>query len=187
VNVKLVNDQRRLKRLTAKPTFKAFKIYHNDLAAVNLKLAKIVLNRPTYVGFSILDISKLLMYDFHYNHIRSEYGPKAKLLFTDTDSLCYEVSTDNIYADMAKHINFYDTSEYPVYHPLYNTQNKKVLGKMKDECAGKVIQEFVGLRSKMYSIKFGKVEKKTAKGIKKSVIKQQLKHAMYRDCLFERK
>ena len=134
VNVELVNTEKRVKKLTAKPTFQAFKIFHEDLAAMHMKKVKIVLNRPTYVGFCILDISKLLMYDFHYNHMKVNYGEGVKLLFTDTDSLCYEIHTNDIYSDMATHIEFYDTSDYPSNHPLYSNVNKKVLGKMKDEC-----------------------------------------------------
>ena len=146
-----------------------------DLAAVNLKKTKLYLNRPIYVGLSILDLSKVLMYQFHYEHMKPKYGYNAKLLFTDTDSLCYEIKTDDIYQDMLQDINLFDTSEYGQSHPLYNLANKKVLGKMKDETHGIPIQEFVGLRPKMYSILYTEndklVEKKTAKGIKKSVTK----------------
>jgi hypothetical protein len=148
VNIELVNTQKRLRKLAAKPNFQAFKIFHEDLAAVHMKKVKIVLNRPTYVGFCILDMSKLLMYDFHYNHMKAAYGQGAKLLFTDTDSLCYEVQTHDIYADMGKNIDLYDTSDYPTHHPLYSTVNKKILGKMKDECGGTVVEEFVGLRTR---------------------------------------
>jgi len=104
--------------LTAKPNFQSFKIFHEDFAAVHMKKVKIVLNRPTYVGLSILDISKLLMYDFHYNHMKANFGQNIKLLFTDTDSLCCEVQTEDVYADMASHTDLYDTSDYPSNHPL---------------------------------------------------------------------
>ena len=124
------------------------------------------------------------MYDFHYNHVKATYNHEAKLLFTDTDSLCYEIKTNNIYADIASHIDFYDTSDYPPTHPLHSTVNKKVLGKMKDECAGAVVEEFVGLRSKMYSLMFDGRVKKTAKGITKAA-QTKLKHAMYKDCLLQ--
>ena len=173
VNVKLVNDK--LSKLIASPSFNYFCILSEDLAAVNLKKTKLYLNRPIYVGLSILDLSKVLMYQFHYEHMKPKYGCNAKLLFTDTDSLCYEIKTDDIYQDMLQDINLFDTSEYGQSHPLYNLANKKVLGKMKDETHGIPIQEFVGLRPKMYSILYTEnnklVEKKTAKGIKKSVTK----------------
>ena len=92
------------------------------------------------------------MYDFHYNYMKTKYGPNAQLLFTDTDSLCYSIYTEDVYQDMMKHKHLFDTSEYDPDHPLYSTENKKVLGKMKDETHGIPIQEFVGLKSKMYSM-----------------------------------
>ena len=152
VNIELVNTQKRLRKLTAKPNFQSFKIFHEDLAAVHMKKVNIVLNRPTYVGLSILDISKLLMYDFHYNYMKAKYGQNAKLLFNDTDSLCYEIQTEDVYADMASQIDLYDMSDYPSNHPLYSSKNKKALGKMKNKCAGTAVEQFIGLRSKMYSM-----------------------------------
>ena len=150
VNVKLINDKVKLSKLTASPSFDSFRIFSEVLAAVNMKKTKLYLNRPIYVGFTILDLSKVLMYQFHYDYIKHKYGPTAKLLFTDTDSLCYEVKTEDIYQDMLQDANLFDTSEYDRDHPLYSTANKKVLGKMKDETHGIPIQEFVGLRPKMY-------------------------------------
>ena len=189
VNVKLVNDKTKLSKLTASPSFDYFRIFSEDLAAVNLKKTKLYLNRPIYVGFSILDLSEVLMYQFHYEHMKPKYGCNAKLLFTYTDSLCYEVKTDDIYQDMLQDINLPDTSEYGQSHPLYSFANKKVLGKMKDdETHGIAIQEFVGLTPKMYSILYTEndklAEKKTAKGIKKSVTKRKIRHASYKECLF---
>ncbi|CAB4016675.1 Hypothetical predicted protein [Paramuricea clavata] len=102
--------------------------------------------------------------------MKKKYGVNAKLLFTDTDSLCYEVKTRDIYQDMLEDAGLFDTSEYTQGHPLHSIRNKKVLGKMKDETHGFPIQEFIGLRPKMYSILYTEnnkqVEKKTAKGIK---------------------
>ena len=123
------------------------------------------------------------MYSFHYEYIVPKYGDNAKLLFTDTDSLTYEVKTEDIYKDMLKDMDMFDTSEYPTDHLLYSNQNKKALGKMKDESFGEPHVEFVGLRPKMYSFKGGK---KTAKGIKKSVVKNELSHDDYRRCLLNR-
>ncbi|XP_071085832.1 uncharacterized protein [Haliotis cracherodii] len=190
VDVKLVQGPKRAQKLIAKPSFQAFRIFNENLVAVHLKKQKLYLNRPIYAGFSILDISKILMYDFHYNFIKLKYGARAQLLFTDTDSLCYSIQTDDVYADMLEDRDLFDTSEYHNDHPLYSTKNKKVLGKMKDETHGLPIQEFVGLKSKMYSLVYEKeeslVEKKTAKGVKKCVIKHHTKHAHYKQCLFER-
>ena len=190
MDVQLVNNQSKARKLTSKPTFHAFKIFNEDLVAVHMSKQKLYLNRPIYVGFSILDLSKTLMYDFHYNYIKQKYGVKAQLLFTDTDSLCYNIFTDDIYDDMLQDISLFDTSEYHSKHLLYSVQNKKVLGKMKDETNGIPVQEFVGLKSKMYSLTYGEEgeikEKKTAKGIKKNVIKQYTRHEHYKQCLFNK-
>ena len=184
IDVKLVNSEKKVRKLTCKPTFHAFKMFNEDLAAIHLRKAKLKLNRPIYVGFSILDLSKTLMYDFHYSYIKAKYGLKAKLLFTDTDSLCYEIETVDIYQDMLNDAQHFDTSDYRKDHPLYNTVNKKVLGKMKDECAGVPPSEFIGLRSKMYSLLYDGKEKKTAKGVKKSVVKNDITHQDYKSTLF---
>ena len=125
------------------------------------------------------------MYDFHYNTMKPKYGDNLKLLFTDTDSLCYEITTDDLYEDMKQNQNVYDFSEYPQNHPLYSAQNKKVIGKFKDETNGTPIHEFVGLRSKLYSFKLFDAEKnkmaetKKLKGVKKSVVKKHVKFSDY--------
>ena len=150
INVELVNTPVRMKKLCAKPGFKSFKIFNNNLVAVHMAKPKLVLNRPIYVGFVVLDVSKLLMYDFHYNYIKKKYGDKAILLFTDTDSLCYIILTNDLYQDMKNDLYQFDTSDYKKDHFLYSSENKKVLGKMKDEVHGEIINEFIGLRSKMY-------------------------------------
>ena len=187
VNVKLVNTEQQFKKLSASPLFDYFRIFGEDLVAVNMKKPSLYLNRPIYVGFTILDFSKIVMYDFHYNYIKRKYGDRATLLFTDTDSLCYEIKTDDIYQDMYQNLDLFDTSEYPTDHFLHSMRNKKVLGKMKDETHGIPITEFVGLRPKMYSLLYAEdgreVEKKTAKGIAKHVTKKSIRHAHYRDCL----
>ena len=107
VNVKLVNDVKQLKKLTASPSFDHFRIFTNELVAVNMKKPTLYLNRPIYVGFAILDLSKVLMYDFHYNYIKAKYGEKATLLFTDTDSLCYNIQTEDIYRDMQEEADLF--------------------------------------------------------------------------------
>ena len=128
------------------------------------------------------------MYDFYYNNVKKNYGSNADLLYTDTDSLLLEIKTPNVYDDMQKNIEDYDTSDYPKDHPLYSVKNKKVLGKMKDEVTGRVIAEFIGLRPKMYSILGSKgTEHRRAKGVKKAVVKRELKHEQYKNCLLYRK
>ena len=96
----------------------------------------------------ILDLSKTLMYDFHYNYIKQKYN-KAKLLFTDTDSLCYEIETTDVYKDFCNDKDKFDNSDYPEDSPYFNKANKKVIGKFKDKTSGMPITEFIGLRSKL--------------------------------------
>ena len=116
------------------------------------------------------------MYDFHYNYIKPKYGAKAKFLFTDTDKLMYEIQTEDFYKDINADVKHkFDTSDYPHDHPsgIPSELNKKVLGMFKDEVGGKVIDEFVGLRAKLYSYKmFEGEESKKCKGVKKTVVKR---------------
>ena len=187
-DIKLVTDEENLLRWASKPSFISCKIFNEDLVAIHKTKTTLTLNRPAYVGMCILDLSKTLMYDFHYNYIKSKYGDKARLLFTDTDSLTYEIEADDVYQDFWKDKHLFDNSDYPKDSPFHNNANKKVIGKFKDEAAGMPIVEFVGLRSKMYSyIKDNEQSSRTAKGIKKNVIKKQLGHDKYKDVLFNKK
>ena len=184
-DVKLVHNAKQFKKLTARPNFKSFKIFTEDLTAVHMAKQDILLNKPTYVGMTILDISKTFMYGFHYNHIKSTYGNRAALLMTDTDSLVYSIEADDLYADMCYHLDLYDTSEYHSDLSVFSTVNKKVLGKMKDEMKGYPIKEFVGLRPKMYKVlKSDGTEKKTAKGINKFGTRK-MRHEQYFQALFD--
>jgi len=203
VDVKLVNSRKKANKLTSKPSFHAFRIFTEDLVAVQMLKQKLYLNRPIYVGFSILDISKTLMYDFHYNYVKQKYGARARLLFTDTDSLAYVVQTEDVYRDMLGDSQLFDTSEYPINHPLYNLENKKVLGKIKDETCGNAIQAFIGLKSKMYAYVYDveeetevngeitttikNIEKKKAKGVVKHVVQNHIRYEQYKKCLFDKK
>ena len=181
-NIKLISDEKLLNKYLSKPTLINRKIFDEDLVAVHMIKEKLVLNKPIYVGFAVLELSKWLMYDFHYGFIKNKYGSDAQLLFTDTDSLCYEIKTEDFYQDIYDNKEMFDLSD--MKGKFNDNTNKKVIGKFKDETAGIPIKEFIGLRSKMYSISVdnGKEEKK-AKGIVKSVIKKELKHETYKDIL----
>ena len=188
VDVRLVTSKEKLLKLASKPTYVSSKIFSENLVAVHKIKETLTLNRPAYVGMCIIDLSKTLMYDFHYNYIKSKYGDKAKLLFTDTDSLTYEIETKDVYADFWSDKDRFDNSDYNKESPFYNMANKKVIGKFKDEACGVPITEFVGLRSKMYSyMKDNEKGGKTAKGIKKNVIKKNLSHENYKAVLFNNK
>ena len=185
-NFKLICDSVKFEKYVAKPNFINGVIFNENLVGVHYIQEKLMLNKPIYVGFSILDISKTLMYDFHYGYIKKKYGNKAKLLFTDTDSLCYEIKTRNLYKDMYNNRKNFDLSELSgAKFEKYNDEtNKKVLGKFKLECPNTIAKEFIGLKSKMYSISYEDgLEVKKAKGIVKSVIKKDLRHEKYNDIL----
>ena len=191
VNIKLVNTEEQFKKLTAKPNYESRKILNDNdnesLVSVHMKKTSLTMNKPVYLGMSILDLSKTLMYDFHYNYVIAKYGNKAKLLFTDTDSFLYEIQTEDFYKDISGDVkDRFDTSEYPEDHPsgIPTGINKKVLGMYKDEAKGKNIKEFVGLRAKLYSFKMeeGK-ENKKCKGIKKAVVERTIRHEDYKTCL----
>ena len=188
VDVRLVTDEKKLLKLTSKPTYVSSKIFNENLVAVHKIKETLTLNRPAYVGMCILDLSKTLMYKFHYEYIKKNYGNKAKLLFTDTDSLTYEIEAKDVYQDFWNDKHKFDNSDYPKDSPYYDKTNKKVIGKFKDEAAGIPIYEFVGLRSKMYSyMKDNQKGGKTAKGIKKNVIKNNIMHDDYKETLFNNK
>ena len=187
VDIKLVNNKKRAEKLSAKPNYKHCNIFSEDLVAIHMKKTKLDFDKPVYLGMCILDLSKTLMYDFHYNYIKKKYGDKAKLLLTDTDSLMYEIQTEDFYKDINKDVkDRFDTSDYPFDHPsgIPSGINKKVLGMFKDEANGNIIDEFVGLRAKLYSYKmFEGKESKKCKGVKKSVVKKNITHEDYKTCL----
>ena len=187
VNVKLVDAGEQFKKLAAKPNYNSRKIFNENLVSVHMKKTSLTMNKPVYLGMSILDLSKIIMFDFHYKYIKPKYGKQAKLLFTDTDSFLYEIQTEDFYKDISGDVkDRFDTSDYPENHPsgIPTGINKKVLGMFKDEAAGKVIKEFVGLRAKLYSYKMdeGK-ENKRCKGIKKNVVEKSITHEDYKTCL----
>src|SRR6188768_2641485 len=189
IDVRIVAQQPEAERCIAKPNFNRFKMINDDVTMVQCNKTSIMWRKPTYVGFTILELAKLHMYKFHYDHVVPTYTEgdrcKAKLLFTDTDSLCYHIETEDVYKDMRLHADLFDTSDYPITHKNYSKDNAKIVGKMKDECAGMPPVEFVGLRAKMYSLSLAdNKEKSTAKGISRSHAQKHIKHAQYRDCLF---
>ena len=186
-NIQLVADPDRMLRLAARPTYVSHKIFHENLVAVHYKQTKLLMDKPLYVGMCILELSKLLMYDFHYNYILPKY-PDAKLLFTDTDSLTYHIKTEDIYADFFADRELFDNSDYPSDSKFYFAENKKVIGKFKDETAGVPIREFIGLKSKMYSISLDNdKDSKKAKGVKKNVVKKGISHRDYLQVLSQSK
>ena len=189
VDVKLVSDREKARKLVSKINFKRFNIFSENLVGIHMKKTSLFFNKPIYLGMSILDISKSIMYEFHYNYSKQKYGDKAKLLFTDTDSFMYVIDTDDFYKDITGDVKErFDTSNYPDNHPsgIAVGVNKKVLGMMKDEVGGKIIEEFVGLRSKLYAFKtLENIEVKKCKGIKQAVVNKMLRLENFKQCLFD--
>ena len=189
VNVKLETDRDHLLKLAAKPYYAGSTIITENLVAVRMKKPVVLLNKPIYIGTCILDLSKLLMYDFHYNFIKVKYGDKVILLITDTDSLYYFILTEDVYEDFDNYRDLFDNSDYDKSSKYYFETNKKVIGKMKDESAGNIITAVTAPKPKMYSYLLEKADgdiknNKKAKGVTKTVSQRELTHAHYVDCLF---
>ena len=164
INVRLVNNAKDFLKYTNRPTYVTHKIFGKDYNAFPEIKQVLVLNKPVSVEFTVLELSKLLMYDFHHNFIKKNFN--AELLFTDTGSLTYEIKSEDVYKEFFKLKDLFDFSNYSKDSEFFNIINMKVVGKMKDEFRGVIATEFVGLKSKMYSIKEidGK-ETNTAKGV----------------------
>ena len=145
------------------------------------------MNKPIYLGLSILEITKILMYEFWYDYMNPKYGNDVKLCYMDTDSFIMNIETEDFNKDIADDAEKrFDTSNYEVNRPLLTGKNKKVIGLMKDELGGKIISEFVILRPKTYSYLTddGKEDKKV-KGTTKCVIKRMIKFNDYKNCLLK--
>ena len=156
-----------------------------------MKKTEVKMNKPVYLGKAILDISKTLMYEFWYDYIKLKYGDKARLCYTDTDSLVIYIETEDFYKDIAGDVEkWFDTFNYDENdeRPLPVGMSKKVIRKFKDEIAGKVITEFITLRAKAYAyLKKDGSENKRAKGTKKCIIKREIMFENYSESLFRGK
>ena len=186
VDIKLVNSEMNAQKLINKPNFERCTIFDENLRGIHMKKMYLYYDKPRYLGMCILDLSKTLMYDFHYNYMKQKYNDMAKLLFTDTDSLMYEIETPDFYKDINPDVQAkFDISNYPEDHPSGITTgvNKKALGMFKDEAGGEEIVEFVGLRAKLYSYHLNDIEEKKCKEIKKNVVNSYLTFQDYKDCL----
>ena len=184
VKIYLTSDHGGFEKQKSSVRFVDFKKITNNLVALHMKPFRIGLNKPIYIGQAILDISKVLMYDFYYNILKRKYNDKMKMIYTDTDSLIIKFETENIYSDLEEFKDIFDNSE-TCRENLIDSTNMKVPGKFKDETKGIAIKEVVALGAKSYSyITVNDKEDCKAKGIKKANIKKDLNHEIYKDCLF---
>ena len=185
-NIKLVTTDKKRSRLVSGPNYHTINLVSEDLSVIEMKKTKVKMNKPIYLGLSILEISKTLMYEFWYDYMKPKYVNNVKLCYMDTDSFVMNIKTNDFYRDIANDVESrFDTSNYEVNRPLPTGKNKKVIGLMKDELGGKIITEFVTLRPKTYSYLTDDCkEDKKAKGTKKCVIEKMIKFKDYKKCLF---
>ena len=185
-DIKLVKTDKKRNKLLSEPNYHTMKLIDDNLAITEMKKVKVKMNKPIYLGLSILDISKITMYEFWYNFMKSKYGNRAKLCYMDTDSFIINIKTEDFYGDISENVmERFHTSNYIYNRPLPKNVNKKVLGLMKKELGGGIITEFVALRPKAYSYKTNdNIELKKAKGTKQCVVKKMLSFNYHKNCLF---
>ena len=151
-NIKLVTTDKKRSKLVSEPNYHNINLTSEYLSIIETKKTKMKMSKAIYLGLSILEISKTLMYEFWYDYMKPKYGNKIKLCYTDTDRFIINIKTNDFYEDIASDVeNRFDSSNYEVKRPLSMGKNKKVTGLMKDELGGKVIAEFPTLRPKTYS------------------------------------
>ena len=186
-DIKLVNNKEDYLKQVMKPNFKGGVLMGADLMSCEMGKVKVKMNKLVYLGQAILDLSKTIMYEFHYDYMKRKYNESdLKLLYMDTDSLVYDIKTEDFYKDIVEDVETrFDTSGYVPGRPLPIEENKKVIGLMKDELGGKIMKEFISLRPKMYSYRVEESEPKKCKGIKKCVVKKTITFEDYKRCLFE--
>ena len=168
-----------------RPNFKSGTLLGPDLMGCEMGKIKVVLNKSVYLGQAILDLSKLIMYEFHFDYMLPKYGDNIKLCYMDTDSFVYDIETKDFYKDIAEDVETrFDTSGC-CDRPLPVGKNKEVIGLMKDKLGGQIMKEFIALCPKMYSYRVGNSEPKKCKGIKKRVVKKTITFEDYKACLFD--
>ena len=151
-DIKLVTTDKERSKLVSEPNYHTINLISKDLSIIEMKKTKVKMNKPIYLGLSILEISKASMYEFWYDYMKPKYANNVKLCCMDTDSFIMNIKTNDFYKDISNDVeNRFDTSNYEVNRPLPTGKNKKVIGLMKDELGGKIITEFVILRPKTYS------------------------------------
>ncbi|XP_025074843.1 uncharacterized protein LOC105430305 [Pogonomyrmex barbatus] len=159
------------KALIAKPNFHSWSVFDENLMAVELHKFEVKFNKPIYVSICILEISKMRLYEFHYDYMIPLYRSKYKIMYMDTDSLIYFLECQNVYKNMKRNIARFDTSDYSDDNAYDKPRaNKKVFGLMKDENNGAIMTVFIGFRAKMYLRILGKSDTKRIKGVKRSIV-----------------
>ena len=189
MDFELVDNDVRYEKCVNNPTFKNRFIINENLVGVEKTKSVLKLDKPIFLGMTILDLSKLHMYEFYYGVLKKKYNENIKLIYTDTDSYVIQTFTDDIYKDFQGIKQHMDFSDYPVEHPCHDTTNKKVLGMYKDEVTGKIITRFIGLKPKSYAftIHGEDEEHKKSKGVVKHKVKKELTYQNYHEALHHNK
>ena len=185
IDFELVDTPERYQKCVNNPNFKYRHIINENLIGVEKAKSVVKLNKPIYVGMSILDLSKQHMYSFYYDIMKPKYKNNIRMLYTDTDSFVFHIKTEDVYDDFNDIKDYMDFSGYDPKHKCYDKTNKKVLGKFKDEADGKIITNFIALKPKSYCFKIHNEEKeeKKSKGIVKHKVKKELTYNSYDDTL----
>ena len=184
-DIKLVTTDKKRSKLVSEPNYHTINYISEDLSIIETNKTKVKMNKPIYLGLSILEISKILMYEFWYDYMKPKYNDNVKLCYMGTNSFIVNIKREDFYKDVANDVEKrFDTSNYKCDRPLPIGKNKKVIGLMKDELGGRIITEFRALRPKTFSYLTDDFkEDKKAKGTKKCVIKRMIKFDDYKKCL----
>ena len=184
-NIKLITNREAYLKAVMKPNFKSGVRVSSNLMGCEMRKIRVVMNKPVYLGQAILDLSKIVMYKFHYDYMKLKYNDKdLTLYYMDMDSLIYSIEMDDFYKDIADDVkDRFDTSGYNPDRPLPVGLNKKVIGLMKDELRGEIMTEFVTLRPKMYAYQAEGSESKKCKGIKKCIVYAAISFEDYKNYL----
>ena len=150
-DTKLVTTNKKRNQLLSQSNYHTTKWVSEKLITIEMKKIKVKIDKPIYLGLSILDLSKTLMYEFWYDYIKPEYQNNVKLCYMGQDSFIINVKTEDFYNDLADDVEkIFNTSNYECNRLLTTRKNKKVIGLMKDELEGKVMTKFVAIRPKPY-------------------------------------
>ena len=149
-DIKFVTTDKRRNQLVTEPNYHVIKCFSENLLTIEMKKTKVKMNKPIHLGLSMLEISKILMYEFWCDYMKPKYGDNVKLCYMDADSFIMYIKTEDFYEDIANDVEIrFDASNYEVDRPLPTGNNKKLIGLMKDELGGKIMTKFVALRPKL--------------------------------------
>jgi hypothetical protein len=181
--VDICTTERKFKKIVAMPSFLGMRRFQHNVVGVERHVTNVLLDRPIAVGFTVLELSKRIMWQFHHMVFKKIF-PKATLCYTDTDSLLYDIPCNDVYRSLGLNATHFDLSDYHPDHAQYSDINRKRPGKFHDELSGKPLHKFCGLRSKMYALQMGNgCTKKTAKGISRNVVDKKLTFEVYYNTL----